>query len=153
MLLPLWRKNTLNVEVEPINHSMTEGSGTIIYTIFGAESGPKEISELHSAVVVLDVLIVRVGATKRQQHGLALILAVADIMTNVRAMTQEGAFRAIWVFKCFGTALISEVCARISATLIGENVQKSEIDDVDAVIVTVVPETFLICSLALSSYS
>ena len=153
VLLRLWCKNTLNVKIEPINHSVTEGSRTIISTIFGAESVPKKISELHSAVVVLDVLIIRIGTTKRQQHGLALFLAVADIRTNVRAKAQEGAFRAIFVYECWGTALISEVCARISATLIGENVQKGEIDDVDAVIVTIVPETLLICSLTLSKYS
>ena len=119
----------------------------------GAESLPKEISELHSAVVVLDVLIIRVGTTKRQQHFLALFLAVVDIRTNVRAMAQELAFRAICVLKCFATALVPEVCARISTSLIGKHVQKGDIDDVDAVIVTIVPETLLICSLALCTYS
>ena len=111
---------------------------------------PKEISELHSAVVVLDVLVVRVGATKRQQDRLALVLAVVDIRTNMRAMRQEGAVRAICVLECLATARVSEVRAWISATLIGKNVQEGDIDDVDAIIVTIVPETLLICSLTLS---
>ena len=153
VLLLLWCKNTLDVKVEPINNSSTEGSGNIRCWIFGAESLPKEISELHSAVVVLDVLIIRVGTTKRQQHRLSLVLAVADITTNVRAMAQEGAVRAISILECFAATRVSEVRAWISATLIGKNVQEGEIDDVYAVIVTIVPETLLICSLALSKYS
>ena len=153
VLLLLRCKNTLDVKVEPINNSNTEGSGNVRCWIFGAESLPKEISELHSAVVALDILIIRVGTTKRQQHRLALFLAVADIRTNMRAIAQEGAFRAIFVLECFATARVSKVRAWISATLIGKNVQEGEINDVDAVIVTIVPETLLICSLTLSKYS
>ena len=114
---------------------------------------PKEISELHSAVVVLDVLIIRVGTTKRQQHRLALLLAVVDIRTNVRARAQELTFRAISVLECFAAALVPEICARISTSLIRKHVQKGDIDDVDTIIVTIVPETLLICSLTLSTYS
>ncbi len=105
-------------------------------------------------MVVLDVLVVRVETTKRQQDRLALgVLAVLNIRTNVRAITQERAVRAIFVLECFATARVSEVRARIPATLIGKNVQEGDIDDVDAVIVTIVPETLLICSLALSKFS
>ena len=104
-------------------------------------------------MVVLDVLIIRVGTTKRQQHRLALVLAVVDIRTNVRAIAQELAFRAISVLECFTTALVPEICARISTSLIGKHVQKGDIDDVDAVVVTIVPETLLICSLTLSTCS
>ena len=153
VLLLLWGKKTLDVKVEPIDNGNTKGSGNIRCYIFGAESLPKEISELHSAVVILDVLIVRDGTTKRQQDLLALVLAVADIGTNIRTIAQEGAVRAIFVLECLATARVSEVRARISATLIGKNVQEGEIDDVDTVIVTIVPETLLICSLALSKYS
>ena len=102
--------------------------------------------------MVLDVLVGRDGATKRQQDRLALILTVLDIMTDVRAMREKGAVSAIRVLKCLVTARVSKVRAWISATLIGKNVQKGEIDDIDAVILTIVPETLLVCSLALSKY-
>ena len=104
-------------------------------------------------MVVLDVLVVRDGTTERQQNRLALVLTVLDIMTDVRAMLQEGAARAIFVLKCLVTARVSKVRAWISATLIGKNVQKGEIDDVDAVILTIVPETLLVCSLTLPKYN
>lgn len=150
---PLWCQNTLDVKVEPINNSVTKWSGNIGRWIFGAESLPEEISELHSALVVLDVLVVRDGTTKRQQDRLALALTVLDIMTKMRAMREKGAVRAIGILKCLVTARVSEVRAWISATLIWENVQKGDIDDIDAVILTIVPETLLVCSLALSKYN
>ena len=103
--------------------------------------------------MVLDVLVVRNGTTERQQNRLALVLTVLDIMTKMRAMLQKGAARAIFVLKRLVTARISKVRAWVSATLIGENVQKGEIDNVDAVILTIVPETLLVCSLALSKYN
>lgn len=103
--------------------------------------------------MVLDVLVVRDGTTKRQQDRLALVLTVLDIMTDVRAIREKGAVRAIFVLKCLVTARVSKVRAWISATLIGKNVQKGKIDNVDAIILTIVPETLLVFTLALSKYN
>ena len=102
--------------------------------------------------MVLDVLVVRDGTTERQQDRLALVLTVLDIMTDVRAMREKGAVRAIFVLKCLVTARVPKVCAWISSTLIGKNVQKGKIDNVDAIILTIVPETLLVFPLALSKY-
>ena len=107
------------------------------------------MSKSQRGVVILDGLIGRYGATKRQKNLLPSCLARNNIRADAGTIAEERTLRLVLV--CVGriATLVSKVGPWISFGLIWKLIQETNVYDIDVRIGAEVRERLLIWSLTL----
>lgn len=77
------------------------------------------------------------------------MLASENVITNLRAVREQGRIRAILILKGRIATLIAKVCTGVALCLIRESVEEPDIDDINARIRTVIGEILLVGALTL----
>lgn len=82
------------------------------------------------------MLVVWNGTTKRQKNLLAFTLTIRYVRPYTWAIAEKERRRAVDVFVRLGSTLVTKVSARVSTALVRKDVDKSDLNDVDTVVVT-----------------
>lgn len=142
----------LEVEVESVHDSVAERTRSIFLgPLCGnrSKSAHEELSEVLGNWLIGKVVVWRVASTKRKQHLLIVLLAKLDTLVDGRTCLQEK-FILAWVGRVLVVvpASVTEVCPRVVSDLLGEAIDKTDVDNINGWISADPGERSLVRSLS-----
>ena len=137
-----------NVKIKAVDRAVPKGARSFPFSGLGAKCAPEEICEVYCSLRRLNLVTGR-GTAQRKEYFLSTSLTDWDILDDGIAVLQQLGGLPIFVF-IIAPALVTKVGARVSTgSLLREDIDKSNDDDVYGVIFAEIAQSFLVRSLTL----
>jgi hypothetical protein len=142
------RDDALNVKVETVDGGIAPRSWLPLVGGRRAKCAPEEVREAFARGVVLDVVRIRVATSDGEEDLLAVgRLTCRDILADVRAGLQQRRVDSIVLVNVSPTRITEVVTWPSTRSLIGEDIDEADVDDIDIRVLAGLDEAVLVRTL------